>query len=241
MSGLLEFQRAFSRELLRSTAVADGVRVHRNTVIKALIDALGANYPTIVQLVGSEWFEACALEYVRTNPARTPALVLYGESFPAFLSEFAPARELPYLGEVARIDRLWIESYTARDAKPLEASALASLSASELFERRIRLHPATRFGWFRHSAATIWAHHRSPSAESALEIADQDEGLLLTRAQGPVEVDQAMWAFLEKLRAGGTLGAAATSALEIDAQIDIASRWARLVTAGAFVDSGECS
>jgi hypothetical protein len=247
MSELREFQGAFSRALLHKPFAGDEARVasfgtaltiHRNTVIKGLVDALAANYPTIAQLVGREWFDACAVQYVRACPARSPALVLYGEAFPSFLSAFGPAAELPYLAEVARIDRLWSEAHAARAVTSLPADALAELSPSALFEQRIPFHPATRFGWFSHSAATVWLHHRSGPPDAQINIDDCDEGLLLTRPFGAVEyaaLDRAGFIFLDQLRAGTTLGEAATAALEINVETDVAHQLAQFVTAGTFV------
>jgi hypothetical protein len=231
------FQRDFGRALLDGSGTSAALRVHRNTVMKGLVDALIANYPTVAQLVGDEWFEACALEYICTHPARSPVLALYGEQFPAFLAAFAPAAELPYLADVARIDRMWIEAHTAADAIALTSSSLARLTPSALAEHRMAVHPAARFAWVSHSAATIWIHHRTARAGEALTIADAEEGILLTRAVGKVEyalLDRAGLTFLERLRVGASLGAAATAALEIDAAADVASVLARSLAAGTF-------
>lgn len=216
------------------------IAVHRNTTLKGLIDALAANYPTIVQLVGKEWFAACASEYVRTHPARSPALVLYGESFPAFLSSFEPAATLPYLFDVARIDRMWIEAHTARDAESLSARTLAGFSLTALSELRVPLHPATRIGWFKHSAATIWIQQRSAAPESEWVIEDREEGLLLSRPEGEVQytvVQRAGFTLLDQIRAATTLGNAMLAALETEPDVAIAGCWAQFITAGAFAGS----
>src|SRR3712207_2075587 len=109
MAELASFQAEFVRELFASepstARFGRGIAVHRNTVATALINAMAASYPTIEQLVGAEWFRACANVYVRAHLPRSPVLALYGETFPEFLSTFEPAAMLPYLAHVARIDR----------------------------------------------------------------------------------------------------------------------------------------
>ena len=241
-----QFQRALGRELLRAPGATDesnaapfgvALSVHRNTVIKGLIDALTANYPTVAQLVGIEWFRACAIEYAHANPARSPILALYGETFPEFLSAFPPAAELAYLPDVARIDRMWIEAHTAADAEVLTSRELRQLTPAALASQRMTFHPATRLGWFRHSAASIWIHHRSESAGCGLTIEDSGEGLVLTRPVDAVEfvlLDQPRFTILDRLRRGDTLGEAAGAALESDTQIDIAGLLAQSIIAGAF-------
>src|SRR5690242_19722301 len=104
MRELGAFQDAFGRALLRGgdAPLADGTElaglsvllsIHRNTSTKGLVDALAANYATVLQLVGDEWFRACAVDYVRAHPPRSPVLATYGEDFPAFLASFPPAME----------------------------------------------------------------------------------------------------------------------------------------------------
>ena len=64
---LSTFQDSFSAALLGQAADAPwlsalesqpGFAVYRNTVLKGCIDALQANYPTVCQLVGDDWFRA---------------------------------------------------------------------------------------------------------------------------------------------------------------------------------------
>lgn len=246
MHDLAAFQRAFGHALVDGRAGSDGERseaitlaltIHRNTSMKGLVDALAANYPTVSQLVGEEWFRACAIEYVRTYPARSPVLATYGESFPSFLREFAPAAELPYLADVARLDRLWVESHTARDGRTLTPAALSALPEASLATLRLSFHPAVRFAWVKHSAATIWVHHRSASTRTQLNVPDAEEGLLLTRPLGKVEyqpLDRAAFTFVQSLGWGASLSQAAQAALTSDAETDVAQILARMLTAGTF-------
>jgi hypothetical protein len=246
MSELGTFQKEFVRALFEDTLADDapgvgirarGLTVHRNTVISALIDALQANYPTVEQLVGREWFRACAAVYVRENAPATPVLALYGASFPGFLADFPPAAKLLYLGEVARIDRLFTEAHAASDAPCLAAAALARLSPAALFEQRLALHAAARGGRFRHSAVSIWQYHRADARGTELMIDDRSESALITRPHGQIEctpLDLPAYAFLEQIRSGATLGEAGTAALEIDRTADVAGCLARLLASGAF-------
>lgn len=246
MRDLARFQRSFGRALLKATqpdeivygqALDVALRIHRNTSMKGWVDALAANYPTIVQLVGEEWFKGCSLEFAYANPARSPVLALYGERFPEFLSSFPPAKELPYLAEVARLDRLWIESYFAQDAPTLPSTGLAGLPADALSRKRVSLHPATRFAWVAHSAATIWTHQRATAIGTELTVADDEEGILLTRLDGKIEfraISRVAYDFLVRLTCGDELGHAAEAVLESDPAADVATVLATTLAAGAF-------
>ncbi len=241
------FQSAFFRALLDRpdedgyrAGPRDGLAVYRNTAIKALIDALVDNYPTVERLVGSEWFAACAGEFVRAHPPSSPVLALYGHGFSEHLACSGVSVELPYLPEVARIDRLWTEAHFARDAPSLRASTLAHLTPKQIFGQRIALHAATRFGWFDHSAVTIWLQNRPPAEPpSELQVDGSSEGVLLTRPAGAViahPIDAVTFAFLSSVRDGTTLGAAATAALAVDSNADLGTQLAKLIGAGAFAE-----
>lgn len=161
--------------------------VYRNTVMKGWLDALEANFPAVVRLVGLEWFRAAAAVYARRHPPHQPALILYGDDLPSFLEGFEPAADLPYLPSVARLDRLHTETHVAPDAEPMPAHVIALLGPERLAEAAITLHPSIRIAWFDHNAPTIWFQNRgfAPPAE-ALEFTAGGEGALLVRVEGAV-------------------------------------------------------
>ena len=74
-----------------------GFDVYRNTVMSACIDALADNHPTVLQLVGDEWFREAAAVFVRAQPPRDGGLGSYGKGFADFLAGFEPADALVYL------------------------------------------------------------------------------------------------------------------------------------------------
>ena len=170
------FQDEFARALLVEDCAAAGIApeiarlaaqpafaVYRNTVMKGCIDALQANYPSIARLVGEEWFRAAAALYARSNLPRHPTLADYGADFVGFLAAFAPAADLPYLPGVARLDRFWTESHTARDEPPLDAAAVARLAPDELARTVLRPHASARWAWFdAQPIVTIWRRNRYP-------------------------------------------------------------------------------
>lgn len=101
--------------------------VYRNTATKGRIDALEANYPTVVDMVGRDWFRAVAREYVEEEPGHDPVMAAYGDGFPAWLARFEPARPMAYLPPAARLDRAWTEAHLAEDAPTMTARQAASL------------------------------------------------------------------------------------------------------------------
>src|SRR6478752_5091515 len=98
-----------------SRPATGALRVYRNTVISGAVEALRDNYPVVEQIVGSEMFEALAVDFASTCPPRTPVLALYGSEFADWLGQQPWIADLPYLADVARVERLRIESLFASD------------------------------------------------------------------------------------------------------------------------------
>jgi hypothetical protein len=243
------FQDGFARALLAEDAAAlapavarlaaqPGFAVYRNTVIKGCIDALQANYPSVVRLVGEEWFRAAAAVYVRAHLPRHPTLADYGADFTPFLAAFPPAAGLPYLPGVARLDRFWTEAHVARDETPVEAAAVARLSPDELARTVLRPHASARWAWFdAQPTATIWRRNRYPEGAEESELEWRGEGVLIVRPRAAVEhvaLDAAACAFLDACAAGRTLGEAAAAALAVHGDADLAGLMKQLLEAGAF-------
>lgn len=246
MHSLAEFQQQFAAALLNPAVdlgktVQAGLSVHRNTAMKGLIDALSANYPTVQRLVGEEWFRAAAGIYARGHLPRQAALALYDGEFADFLRDFSPAASLPYLYDVARLDRLWSETHFAADAEPLQADRLARLAPEALQVVQLQLHPSSRFIWCAHSAVTIWRLNRPPVAPpQEIETDDAEQGALFVRPHGACEMlplSRAEYLFLLHIRAGASLGAAALKLLEQDVGADIGPMLARCIYAGVFSES----
>ena len=164
--------------------------VYRNTALRACVDALAANYPAVLRLVGDAWFRVVAADYARAHPPHDERLLLYGEQFPGFVHAAAGAHELPYLGEVAQLDRSWSEAHVAADAPVLHAQALAAIleKAPDSLARLVLVpHPAARWRWCAHAPAfTIWSRNRAPQAFDETPHW-QAEGALLTRPGGAVQ------------------------------------------------------
>jgi hypothetical protein len=214
-----------------------GFKVYRNTVLKASVDALVANYPSIERLVGSEWLRAAALVHARAEPPESVFLIEYGHRFGTFLSSFDAAAELPYLADVARLDRYWTECHIAADETVLDAVMLAAIPYEALLGSVLQVRAAVRWFWCQaHPVYTIWQINRS-SAVMGNELVWHGEGALLTRIDGEVcwqAASQGMCAFLDVCAAGGNLHTAVSAALGCEATLDIAALLSSLIQMQVF-------
>src|SRR5260370_20243834 len=157
MQQLAERQRDFAAALLDAAlpmpiglVAPDGepspkrFAVYRNNVVVGLTEALKDAFSVVHRIVGAEFFQAMARAYVVIEPPTSPILLDYGAGFPDFIGEFEPAATLPYLADVARIERAWTEAYHAPEAAPLDPGTFRAIEPDRLPEIRLLLHPSVR-------------------------------------------------------------------------------------------------
>ena len=208
--------------------------VYRNNVMTSLGSALRRHYPVVERLVGEDFFTGMAREFVRRQPPRSPLLTGYGIEFPDFITTFEPARELPYLADVARLEAARTRAYHAEDATPLGADQFARLNAEALGDIRIELHPSTAIVCSPFPIVTIWAMNSGERELGPIEDW-QAEDALVVRPHFDVEVRSLPpggAAFLGALAAGLPLSGASDAGLAGHADFDLAGNLAGLIGAG---------
>jgi hypothetical protein len=230
---LLQFQRDFASALDQPAAGA--MAVYRNTVLHGAVEALRDNFPVVEQILGAEMFERVAVDFSAACPPRRPVLALYGARLADWLDEQPWVRDLPYLPDVARVERLRTECLFAADEEPLTAHEARRASTSS--EARLRLHPSVRFSWLSTPAMSIWLAHQR-AFESELEPQWKAEGALFARPtpfhlHAP-RIGRAAHRMLFGARLGETLNAGIAAASRLYPDEDCTAVLASLVNLGVF-------
>ncbi|CAN7555409.1 HvfC/BufC family peptide modification chaperone [Mesorhizobium sp. LjNodule214] len=251
MQRLAERQQEFALALLDAARAAprglvgpDGLpslrrfAVYRNNVVAGLIETLKENYPAVHRIVGDEFFRAMTGQFVTANPPQSPIMLGYGAGFPEFIDGFDPAAALPYLADVARIERAWIGAYHAAEAEPLSADDLLTIDQDRLALVRLALHPSLRVTQSRFPALTIWRMNVAGGEPGAVDLEAGGEDALIIRSSAEVVVNQLPMgaaALVRTLGAGRPVVAAAIAALEATPYFDLRTILAGLIEAGAFI------
>lgn len=230
---VLAFQRQFAAAL--DLPAAGAMAVYRNTVLHGAVEALRANFRVTEMLVGLEMFESIAVDFATECPPRRPIMALYGEDFADWIDGQPWSDDLPYLSDVARVERLYIECLMAADAPPLTS---ADLSRSELAGVRLSLHSALRFTWLRSPAMSIWLAHQR-AVGSALTVDWKAEGALFARPglhqiHSP-RIGPAAHRLLSGIRLGETVGDAMAAATRLYPDADAPALFESLLNLGAFI------
>lgn len=250
---LHDLQKSFASVALKNNIVAlvsevrakRGTRerrlgVYRTNTVKSLTDVLAAAFPVLERIVGERFFRAAALAFIEAHPPQQPALYRYGDGFADFLKRFPPAKDLPYLPDVAHLEWARIESYFAADAKPLNPARLGTIPSEHLGSVVFQVHPSVHLIGSPFPVFEIWAVNQ-PKHTSVPEIDfnASEHGIVLRRDQNVTQrtLTQAGFAWLKAIADSTALGPATDSATAIDDDFDLQDTLQLLLAEGAFTDA----
>jgi hypothetical protein len=238
---LATFQRDFAAAIL-SGAESEfdrwpGFAVYRNNSAMAAIEALAGAYPTVRKILGEFGFRKLALDHFRSAPPENPVLASYDERFVARPDLETISARFPYLSDIARIDRMQIESHLAHDPVDEAGLDVAMIADADWATIVATLHPATRYRWFTTPAPLAWLALRQNAIEGVVPPPRGASGILLTRPFGAVEagaIDRIEYLLLEELAQGASVAEAAMSAAEEQPEENIGAGFKRLLDSGAI-------
>ena len=245
MPALRDYQRAIAAALLSGDMAAaaamiggnappaDRLRIHRNTMLTALANALALTYPAVEALVGAEFFAQAARTYIQAAPPQAALLSLYGGGLADFLAEFEPVRALPYLPDVARLE--WAVEYAAH--APVEGCPQAEI---DLGDTRLAILPSLNLLETSYPAEAIWRAALDGDGDGLSRIAVTPAGMLLAvwRADDGAAVSAlglAAGAFVTELLAGGDAETAINAAALADPEGDPIAAITREILPAGFV------
>ena len=225
---LIHFQRNFAAAL--DGPATGAMAVYRNTVFHGAVEALRANYPVTDQILGAEMFDQVAVDFVATCPPNSPIMALYGEGFADWLMGQSWAADLPYLSDVARVERMHVRCLFAPDASEPRGGIAAPAGT-------LRLHPGVQFTWLSTPAMSIWlAHQQCVGGPIAPDW--KAEGALLARPSPFVlhalRIGRAGHRMLSGIRLGETVSAAMAAASRLYPDEDCPAVFNSLANLGVF-------
>lgn len=183
--------------------------IYRNNIFHNYRAALRDVYPVVERLVGQEFFGFAADRYTPLNPSLHGNLHSFGGGFGAFLDGFVPAADLPYLGDVARLEWLVHEAFHAADGAAMALDRLAAVPPERLPLLTFTLHPACRLLESRFPVHRIWqVNQPEGEAEETIDLGAGGVRLLIRRHGHAVDlepVEAAEFALLRAFAAGRPL------------------------------------
>ncbi len=187
------------------------LQIHANTVRILLAESLASSFPVCAALVGEQFFEAMAIRFVEQHPPHSAALFEYGGELPGFIDRFEPAKTVPYLGDVARLEWAWAESFHAADEKPADAQTLTQADPEALSQSQWKPIASARLMRSPWPVDQIWEAHQPGASFSLAEIKLDTEPVFIIIARPHLEVEvmrvgEIAAHLFERLAAGEQLG-----------------------------------
>lgn len=203
---------------------AERLNIYRNNFLIGLGEALKANFPVTLRLLGRDFFEQAARRFVLAHPPRRPCLFEYGAEFPEYLRNLPDLSALPYVAEMARFEFARIASYNAPVERYVSADALAACAPDQLEALAIRRARHAQLVSVNAPVAELWKAHQAPAPDlSAIDMTTRSHALLVCRPDRTLlvrELDAPAFRFLSAAESETRLGfAAAQSGAEHDAAL----------------------
>lgn len=235
MSSLHELQDAMRRSILSrddldaaAWIVDDGIEptkrlsVYRNTFASTLIRAMRLSCPAVDRLVGTAFFDTAVREYITVRPPHSSYLDEFGGDFGDFLEQFPPARSVPYLPDVARLEWAVSRSLHAPDAPALGVAEVGIVNPADHERIRFQPHPSVSLVHSRFPIDEIWRSvlDGDDAALAAVDLSSGAVWLIVQRHESGIRVERLevnTWRFLDDLFAGCALGDALGKYPGIDA------------------------
>ena len=162
-------QSLFTRHIRQSTklSVEERFTIYQDSTHACLVNTLLAVYPVVAKLVGTTFFNGLAGCYIAQTPSQSPNLFAYGQSLADFITDFTPAKTLPYLADICRLEWAIHRVYYAATSTSLDFVALAKREASDPDSIIFQLPAASCLLQSPYPIDKIWQQNQVRSSEQA--------------------------------------------------------------------------
>ncbi|NEO16571.1 MULTISPECIES: DNA-binding domain-containing protein [unclassified Moorena] len=215
---------------------AEGLAIYRGSVLGNLSQTLMSIYPVCCCLVGEKFFDATAVRYIRRFPSLSMDLGDYGEHFADFLANFEPAKQLPYLPDVALLEWHWHRVFNGEEATRLDVQALSTVPQEKWGELIFHLPKNSVLIESAYPIHRIWEVNQ-PEYQGDQQV-NLDEGgiqLFLWRNGYDMRIElptKAEWQLLKAFQGENRFEAVCQDLAADELAIDVASELPRFVQRG---------
>jgi hypothetical protein len=118
------------------------IDIYANAYFYRLLDCLGEEFPATLAVVGSDNFAVLARDYLLRYPPSEPSIIHVGRYLPSFLRNHRLAEQWRFIAELARLERIILDVFHARDAPALDVEAIRRIPPQQWPGLKLRAHPA---------------------------------------------------------------------------------------------------
>lgn len=215
-----------------SRTASQRLQLHRHHVARSIGTALAATFPTVVAVVGQEFFDLLARDFMAGTSLEDPVLSRYGEHFDQFVAARQKMHGLPYLADVARLDWALNAAFHSPFEPRLSAAGLADLPRDSLPSMSVRLPAGSSLIGSAWPLDLIWQASQPGASVDEVDLAAGPACLVVFRrcedaafaALAPGEA-----VFIKCLSRGDPLATAAQRASQMEEDFDLAATFGRML------------
>jgi len=223
-----------------SLSVSQRVGIYRNTVFTNLREALRTLFPVTEKLVGKNFFDYLADEFIRLYPSPAGDLNRFGAELGNFIADFAPAAGLPYLSDVADLEWQVHTVYHARNCKAMDFERLAAVDPVDYGQLHFHLNPAVALFASDYPVHRIWQVNQPDyHGEAQVDLNIGGVQLLVVRHDDGIELQvlsAGTWALLSAIANHADFARASAFALQAEPDMDLGKILSQLAATTTLVD-----
>jgi uncharacterized protein (UPF0276 family) len=182
------------------------LQIYHHAYRARLLEVLMDTFEKTLRYMGTDLFEACALDYLQHNPPQDHKLSLLGQRWPGYLQERYP--DNPELFEMARLDGDMRNRFDMADAPALTAAQVQSDTAQHWLTQTPSLHPSVIVRPIQSNVAQLWrAIHDDEEVPPAQALPQAQALIVWRKALQPhfLSVKGAEMAFWQHLQTGSSV------------------------------------
>ncbi len=220
-------------------------QVYRNNFWTATEEALSRIYGVVRKLVGDQFFTFMVDHFLRSFPPRHGNVHQLGGDLPAFLHDFSPVSNLPYLSDIARLEWVYHQVFHAAPAKPFNTRALTKVAVADIPQLHFKMATTSQLVYSPFPIFQIWRVNQPDyEGDQSVDLDTGGESVLLTRPGLVVELHklgQCDARFLQSLVTGKNLEKATQDAFKYSNGFNLEAALARYLNSGVLVLAGKDS
>ena len=199
------------------------LRVYRDNVVSGLAVTMAGTFPTIAALCGTEFTLGLLRHYIRENLPQSGWLEEYGADIPGFITTFPPAKSLPYLPDIARLEWYLSACEHAPDDNALKPEDLQKLQADQQVELKLRNSAYLMMSDFPLLKIRDFAHDSENENKEPPQLNAGKTYMMVYRPYLKaelLELSEEEYFFLKHLESGATVAQALRDVLEVHQRFD---------------------
>jgi hypothetical protein len=158
MALLLGGEDRISAHITQQGAVDSATRlgIYQNAYNMRFRETIETDHEILGVYLGDTLFDEMVPQYIAAQPSSNHSLRQYADALPEFLGANEPFREHPQIAELARLERLLLCAFDAKDTPLIGIDELKTRPAERWPDMQLRFHPSLQLYRSEWNAVVIW-------------------------------------------------------------------------------------